>query len=114
MSLRQASQSSSERDIKEHTEPSTQGSTIYGFAPESTGSNIVSGQNVQENTIIGTQNNYGVSSSPPASEIETLELWTEKLAAYRREEAIASDPEKKCQLKQLIKECQQKIGELGG
>ncbi len=109
-----ASQSSSGKDIKEHTESSTQGATIYGFAPGSTNSNIVSGQTIQGNTIIGTQNNDGTSSPPPASEIDTLELWTEKLAAYRREEAIASDPEQKFRLKVLIKECQGKIEELGG
>ena len=90
------------------------GSTIFGFAPGSTGSNIVSGQTIQGNTIIGTQNNYGASSSPPASEIENLELWQHKLAAYRREEAIASDPEQKFRLKQLIKEALGKIEELGG
>ncbi len=109
-----ASQSSSESNIKEPTEPSTQGTTIYGFAPGSTGSNVVSGQNVQGNTIIGTQNNYGTSSPPASSNTEALELWTEKLAAYRREEAIASDPEQKFRLKALIKECKGKIEELGG
>ena len=110
-----ASASLSEGNIKEPTEPSTQGTTIYGFAPGSTGSNIVSGQNVQGNSIIGTQNNYGVSSYlPGVGNANTLELWTEKLAAYRREEAITADPEQKFRLKQLIKECQGKIEELGG
>ncbi|MEL4898006.1 CHAT domain-containing protein [Crocosphaera sp. Alani8] len=110
-----ASQKKTEKDIPIQTKPSMQGSTIYGFAPDSTGSNVVSGQNVQGHTIIGTQNNYGVPSSTPFSgNAEALELWTEKLTAYRREEAISSDPEKKFQLKQLIKECQEKIEELGG
>ena len=45
---------------------------------------------------------------------EAIAIWPEKLAAYRNEEAIASDPEKKFQLKHLIHECQQKIKELGG
>ena len=76
---------------------------------------LSSSTNRTGNTIIGTQNNYGTSSPPPTSgNAEALELWTEKLAAYRREEAISSDPEKKFQLKALIKECQVKIEELGG
>ncbi|MGK7930273.1 MAG: hypothetical protein AB4041_02410 [Microcystaceae cyanobacterium] len=102
-------------DISPSSKYDLQRATIYGLASESQGGNVVSGQNVQGNTIIGTQNNYGTLSPPPASgNVEALELWTEKLAVYRREEAIASDPEKKFQLKQLIEECQQKIRELGG
>jgi predicted NACHT family NTPase len=45
---------------------------------------------------------------------EAITIWQEKLAAYRKEEAIAADPEKNFQLKHLIHECQQKIEELGG
>ena len=64
-----------------------------------------------------TVNHYylqGESLTTEGRNLEVIELWREKLAAYRREEAITSDPEKKFQLKHLIKECQQKIedGEL--
>lgn len=45
---------------------------------------------------------------------EIVALWREKLSSYQREEAIASDPEKKFQLEKLIEECQKKIKELGG
>ncbi|MEM8778652.1 MAG: GUN4 domain-containing protein, partial [Cyanobacteria bacterium P01_G01_bin.49] len=63
-------QASSRPEAKEKTESPTkdnlQEATIYGFAPESIGSNIVSGQTVQGNTFIGTQNNYGVMSPQSA------------------------------------------------
>ena len=72
-----------------------------------------SGDNVAGNKTVN--NHYSPSQKQTANDgnSEALELWQEKLTAYRREEAIAADPEKKFQLKQLIKECQQKIGELG-
>ena len=41
-----------------------------------------------------------------------LELWREKLEHLLAEEAIASDPEKKFQLRIQIREAQQKITEL--
>ena len=59
---------------------------------------------------------YASPQKPTANDgnAEALELWKEKLAAYRREAAIAADPEKKFQLKALIKEALGKIEELGG
>jgi hypothetical protein len=73
---------------------------------------LLSNSDVQENE---TKNNYNAASpEPTTANDEILALWREKLKAYQTDEAIASDPEKKFQLKQLIKECQQKIEVLGG
>ena len=52
-----------------------------------------------------------MSANEPQS---ALELWKDKLAAFQREEAIASDPAIKFQLKKQIEECKQKIEELEG
>ena len=40
---------------------------------------------------------------------DALKLWRGKLADYERELAISSDPARKFELKQGIKECQQQI-----
>ncbi len=48
------------------------------------------------------------------SDPEGMELWREKLAMFRREEAIITDPEKKFLLRKRIEECLSKIEELGG
>lgn len=65
-----------------------------------------------------TVNNYysssNISSKSSEENSEVLALWKEKLAAYRREEAITSDPEKKFELKYKIEECEQKIQGLSG
>ncbi len=89
------------------------GATIYGLVPGAAGSTVVSGHSVEGNTIIGTQNNGSQASGqkPKSAGDEVVELWRERLAAFQREEALASDPEKKFQLKKLIQECQQKIEE---
>lgn len=85
---------------------------------ESSPSNLVqkhrgSGDNVGGNKTV---NNYYSSLQNQATNTSdgnaiALALWKQKLALYQREEAIAADPEKKFQLKQLIRECQQKIKE---
>ncbi len=70
-----------------------------------------------EGDYIQEQHNYYSQQNlpkPHEGNEEAIRLWKEKLAAYRREEAIASDPEKKFQLKHLIQECHQKMEELGG
>ncbi|MDJ0598767.1 MAG: toll/interleukin-1 receptor domain-containing protein [Crocosphaera sp.] len=72
-----------------------------------------SGDNIAGNKTV---NNYYLSSQKETSNDypEALELWREKLAMFRREEAIASDPGVKFQLKKQIEECLNKIEELGG
>jgi hypothetical protein len=53
-----------------------QGSKVYGFAPETTGSSLVSGETVQDNEIVGTQHNYTPEQrqtlAEAASEIQEL------------------------------------------
>jgi hypothetical protein len=92
-----ASQSSSERNIAVQTDSSTQGSTIYGFAPGSQESNLVSSQNIQGN-----------------AEAEVLKLWKEKLSYFYQQEAIASDPSTKFKLRKQIEEYQKRIREIEG
>ncbi|WP_342055448.1 AAA-like domain-containing protein [Crocosphaera sp. Alani8] len=71
-----------------------------------------SGDNIAGNKTVN--NYYSPPPTPTANDgnTEALQLWTQKLTMYRKEEAIASDPEQKFQLKKKIQECKQKIQEL--
>jgi hypothetical protein len=91
--------------------------TIGNYVPNAQGSNIINAQTVSGNTIIGTQYNYRTSlaSTPPRStDGNAVVLWRRKLEYLQLQEAIASDPSLKFQLQEQIKECQDKIRELGG
>ena len=91
--------------------------TIGNYVPNAQGNNIINAQTVSGNTIIGTQYNYGTSpgSTPPKStEGKATVLWRRKLEYLQEQQAIAADPSIKFQLQEQIRECQDKIRELGG
>ena len=90
---------------------------IANYAPNAQGSNIINAQTITGNTFIGTQNNYGVGQgSTPLESLEgnPLSTWKRKLSYLQGQEAIIADPSLKFQLQEQIKECQDKIRELGG
>jgi hypothetical protein len=70
------------------------------------------GDNVSGNKSI---NNYYLADKTSNTEgvnTAAIEIWTQKLAHFQQQEAIASDPAQKFQLKMQIQECEQKIREL--
>jgi len=46
------------KEVAETPKYSIQNSPVYGFAPETVGSNLVSGETIHDNEIVGTQHNY--------------------------------------------------------
>ena len=103
--------------LKDLTQQGFPSQNINNYAPNAQGSTIINAQNVTGNTFIGTQNNYGTgqSSSPMSrDDVNPLSTLRRKLAYLQNEEAIASDPSLKFQLQEQIRECQDKIRELGG
>jgi uncharacterized protein YjbI with pentapeptide repeats len=46
------------KEVAETPKYSFQDSPVYGFAPETVGSNLVSGETIHDNEIVGTQHNY--------------------------------------------------------
>ena len=73
-----------------------------------------SGDNMGGNKTVN--NYYAANNTANTNNINTeaIELWKERLAYFQHQEAIASDPAQKFQLKKQIQQCQQKIQELGG
>ncbi|MFB2769015.1 CHAT domain-containing protein [Pelatocladus sp. BLCC-F211] len=59
----------------------------------------------------------GIQTEQPAKNDDNfavIRIWKEKLAFLQNEEAITANPAQKFELEQQIKECKQKIKELGG
>jgi hypothetical protein len=103
--------------LKDLTQQGFPSQNINNYAPNAQGSTIINAQNVTGNTFIGTQNNYETGQvSTPMSHVDAnaLSTWRRKLSYLQNEEAIASDPSVKFQLQEQIRECQDKIKELGG
>ncbi|MDJ0583217.1 toll/interleukin-1 receptor domain-containing protein [Crocosphaera sp.] len=63
---------------------------------------------------ISTPNIAQEKTSINYSDPEAVKDWQEKLAMFRKEEVIITDPEKKFVLRKRIQECIDKIEELGG
>ena len=54
---------------KENSKYNLQNAKIYGFAPETQGSNLVSGETVKDNQIVGTQHNYAPEQKQTLTEV---------------------------------------------
>jgi hypothetical protein len=97
-----------------------QSSKVYGFAPETQGSGLVSGETVRDNEVVGTQHNYAPEQrqnlAEAAAEIQQLfkqleetyptatEEEKETALAIRVQQEIKRNPTFKARLRNALKE----------